>query len=222
MAEDVQIPPLPKTNWYQALLTPWTVTIGAPLMVLLLDTSNTVEVISFALKAFVGTAPYIAFAVVLIAWLKAADAESVVTKVFEGRENRMILFAALFGGLAPFCSCEVIPFIAGLLVLGAPLSAIMAFWLSSPLIDPPTLFITAGALGWPFAVGKAVSAVYLGLLGGYSIKFLVAGGLFSQPSRKAAPGGCCNSSGCSSTTKNHRAGDSGPRLREYGFSAQSY
>ena len=37
----------------------------------------------------------------------------------------------------------------------------MAFWLSSPLIDPPTLFITAAALGWPFAIGKAMAAVGL-------------------------------------------------------------
>jgi uncharacterized membrane protein YraQ (UPF0718 family) len=85
----------------------------------------------------------------------------------------------------------VIPFIAGLLAFGAPLSAVMAFWLSSPLIDPPTLFITAAALGWPFAVGKAVSAVLLGLFGGLAVKMMVAGGLFSDPLRpRSASGGC--------------------------------
>ena len=94
------------------------------------------------------------------------------------------------GGLALFCSCEVIPFIAGLLALGAPLSAVMAFWLSSPLIDPPTPFITAGALGWPFAVGKAVNAVSLGLFGGYAIKSLMAMGLFANPLRNAVTSRC--------------------------------
>ncbi len=39
----------------------------------------------------------------------------------------MIVLAALFGGLAPFCSCQVIPFVAGLLALGTPLPAVMAF-----------------------------------------------------------------------------------------------
>jgi uncharacterized membrane protein YraQ (UPF0718 family) len=54
----------------------------------------------------------------------------------------------------------------------------MAFWLSSPLIDPPTLLITAGALGWEFAIGKAVFAVALGLFGGALVAFAIRSGLF--------------------------------------------
>lgn len=114
-----------------------------------------------------------------------------VASAFQGREVRMIFLAALFGGLAPFCSCEVIPFIAGLLALGAPLSAVMAFWLSSPLIDPPTLLITAGALGWPFAIGKAVAAVALGLFGGFVVKGLMRQGAFSNPLKLYQQSGCC-------------------------------
>ena len=159
------------------LATPWTITLLAPVAVAVLDFPNLVPVVDFAVRAFLGTLPYIVFAVVLIAGLKAAGAEAVIANAFKGRENRMIILAALFGGLAPFCCCEVIPFIAGLLALGAPLSAVMAFWLSSPLIDPPTLLITAAALGWPFAIGKAVSAIGLGLFGGFTIKLAVEGGL---------------------------------------------
>jgi uncharacterized membrane protein YraQ (UPF0718 family) len=169
--------------WRDALATPWTLVVLAPLAVLAFDRANAAGIVSFAIAAFIGTLPYIAFAVILIAWLKAAGAEAAIGAAFKGRENRMIVLAALFGGLAPFCSCEVIPFIAGLLAVGAPLSAIMAFWLSSPLIDPPTLFITAAALGWPFAVGKAVAAVGLGLAGGFALKALMAGGLFATPLR---------------------------------------
>ncbi len=44
----------------------------------------------------------------------------------------MILTAALFGALPPFCSCGVIPLIAALMAAGAPLPAVMAFWLASP------------------------------------------------------------------------------------------
>ncbi len=174
----------------RAVATPWTIVIGAPLAVLALDSGNALPVTTFALKAFAGTLPYIAVAVLLIAYLKAAGAESVIARAFEGRETRMIVAAALFGGLAPFCSCEVIPFIAGLLALGAPISAVMAFWLSSPLIDPPTLFITAAALGWPFAIGKAVSAVGLGLLGGFGMRALAGAGLFAEPLKAPAAGGC--------------------------------
>ncbi len=172
------------------LASPWTITLLAPVAVAVLDYPNFVPVITFAGKAFLGTLPYIAFAVLLIAGLKAAGAEAVIANAFKGRENRMIVLAALFGGLAPFCSCEVIPFIAGLLALGAPLSAVMAFWLSSPLIDPPTLLITAAALGWPFAIGKAVSAIGLGLFGGFAIKLVLKAGWFGEPLREQVSTRC--------------------------------
>ena len=177
-------------TWKDWLLTPWTIVVGVPVGVYIFDRINALPVAIFAMKAFASTFPYIVFAVLLIAWLKASGAESMIANVFKGREVRMIFLAAIFGGLAPFCSCEVIPFIAGLLALGAPLSAVMAFWLSSPLIDPPTLFITAAALGWPFAVGKAVSAVALGLFGGFTIKLMLRGGAFGDPLRIRSSGGC--------------------------------
>lgn len=172
------------------LLTPWTIVVGVPVLILVLDPDQFVSVVSFAVRAFGGTLPYIAFAIFLIAWLKAAGAEAYIGRAFQGRETQAIFLAALFGGLAPFCSCEVIPFIAGLLAVGAPLAAIMAFWLSSPLIDPPTLLITAAALGWPFAIGKAVFAVSLGLFGGFAVKMMVSGGLFKHPVKPVSVSGC--------------------------------
>ena len=168
----------------------WGFIVAIPLAVAVLDYRHLEDILRIAAGAFGGTLPYIAVAVLLIAGLKATGAETLVARAFEGRETRMIMLAALFGGLAPFCSCEVIPFIAGLLAAGVPLSAIMAFWLSSPLIDPPTVLITAGALGWDFAVGKAAAAVGLGLLGGFGVRFLVYGGAFAVPLREGAGGGC--------------------------------
>ena len=67
------------------------------------------------------TAPFITFAVLAVAYMKASGAETLLAKAFEGRQARMIVLAALLGGLSPFCSCEVIPFIAAMLALGAPL-----------------------------------------------------------------------------------------------------
>ncbi len=174
------------------LLSAWALVVLLPLTVLLLDGDAFADVVRLAATSFLGTLPYIAIAVVTIAVLKAANADATLAAAFEGQEVRMIIVAALIGGLAPFCSCEVIPFIAGLLAMGAPLSAIMAFWLSSPLIDPPTLFITAGALGWDFAIGKAVAAVGTGLAGGFSVALLTRQGLFASSLRSSAR----NSSGC--------------------------
>ncbi|PCJ85892.1 MAG: permease [Hyphomicrobiales bacterium] len=172
------------------LSTPWTVTFLVPILVAILDPANLSMIVEFAIRALLSTLPYIVFAVALIAYLKASGAQSMIARAFQGRENKMIVMAAIFGGLAPFCSCEVIPFIAGLLALGAPLSAVMAFWLSSPLIDPPTLLITAAALGWPFAVGKAVAAVSLGLMGGVVIKYVTRAGFLNHVTRAAQSSGC--------------------------------
>lgn len=184
--------PSTKQKIWRVLATPWTAVWLVPILVFMIDRANTIPVVIFAIKAFISTVPYITFAVLLLAWLKAAGAESMVANAFKGREIRMIFLAAVFGGLAPFCSCEVIPFIAGLLALGAPLSAVMAFWLSSPLIDPPTLLITAAALGWPFAIAKAISAVALGLMGGFVIKALLGAGFFAQPLRDRPTSSCCS------------------------------
>ena len=175
------------------LQSPWTLVLLVPVIVAVFDQTNLGSVVQIATGAFAGTLPFIVFAVFLIAYLKAAGAEAVVANAFKGRETRMIFLAALFGGLAPFCSCEVIPFIAGLLALGSPLSAVMAFWLSSPLIDPPTLLITSAALGWPFALGKAVAAVALGLFGGFAIKFAADRGVFTDVLR---PQSSCGGCGC--------------------------
>ena len=113
----------------------------------------------------------------------------------------MIVMAALLGGLSPFCSCEVIPFVAALLAVGAPLSAVMAFWLASPLMDPAMFLITAGTLGTDFAVAKTFSAIGMGLLGGVTVYLLANSPVFVDP-LKAQPAkkGCgCGTSPFSGT-----------------------
>ncbi|MEO1504700.1 MAG: permease [Pseudomonadota bacterium] len=179
--------------WKGDLKIDWVlVLIGViPLIVLWLDPAQIIAFMTIALSALAQTSIYIAIAVGLLAYLKATGAETMVAEAFKGSPSRMIVVAALVGGLAPFCSCEVIPFIAALLALGAPLYAVMAFWLSSPLMDPPTFLITAAALGWEYAIAKGVAAVALGLFGGFALRAMMAGGAFSDPLRKVEQKGCC-------------------------------
>ena len=157
--------------------------------VAVMDPDQVVPLAILTLSNLAHTSVYLVIAVALVAFLKASDGEALVAAIFKGRENRMIVLAALVGGLAPFCSCEVIPFIAGLLALGTPLAPIMAFWLSSPLIDPPTLLITAGALGMKFAVAKAFFAVMLGLFGGFFVKLLSSSRLSYNVINRPSHGG---------------------------------
>jgi len=170
----------------------WLALIVILIAVALLDRPQFVPTLAFSIAALLDTAPFITFAVLAIAYLKATGAENTLAKAFVGRESRMIVFAALLGGLAPFCSCEVIPFIAALLAAGTPLSAVMAFWLASPLMDPAMFSITAGQLGFEFALAKTAAAVALGLFGGFVTMSLAKSVVFSDPLReKSQVGGCC-------------------------------
>ena len=191
MSDTTQSPGVPWRAVTDFVKSPWAFILYILAGVAVLDPGNLGFTAGFAARALLDTLPYIVVAVLLLAYLKATGAEVMVARAFEGRETRMIFLAAVFGGLAPFCSCQVIPFIAGLLALGAPLSAVMAFWLSSPLIDPPTLLITAAALGWPFAIAKAVAAVGLGLFGGFAVKAMLGAGAFESPLKVYQRSGCC-------------------------------
>lgn len=166
-----------------------------PVVLAVFDAAQVWPTLDFAFRALGQTGAFIVFAVLAVAYMKATGAESLLAKAFEGREARMIFVAALMGGLSPFCSCEVIPFIAALLAMGAPLSAVMAFWLSSPLMDPAMFLITSGTLGWEFAIAKTVAAVGVGLLGGAIVKSLARTALFVDP-LKAQPAKSCSSCGC--------------------------
>jgi hypothetical protein len=103
----------------------------------------------------------------------------------------VILFAAVAGGLSPFCSCGVIPRIAALLAMGVPLSAVMAFWIASPLMDPSMFVLTAGIAGLDFAIAKTVSAVGLGLVGGLVTHLIASRGGLSDPLRPGVGDGGC-------------------------------
>jgi uncharacterized membrane protein YraQ (UPF0718 family) len=146
--------PSPISSLWSRIDKAWLALVLILIAVAVLDFPQLRPTVGFGIEALLSTAPFILFAIFAIGYLKASGAENLLAKAFEGRETRMILMGALLGGLSPFCSCEVIPFIAALLAVGAPLSAVMAFWLASPLMDPAMFAITSGTLGIEFALAK--------------------------------------------------------------------
>ena len=87
---------------------------------------------AFVAEALTGMAPFLALAIGVAAYARASGANNLIAKAFQGRRSIMIVFAALFGGMSPFCSCGVIPLIAALLAMGVPVPAVMAFGLLRP------------------------------------------------------------------------------------------
>ena len=173
----------------------WLVSAAILLLLALLDPLQARESVSFTAAALLHTSPFLLLSIGLAAYAAASGADNLIARAFTGAPLMMIVFAAALGGLSPFCSCGVIPLIAALLAMGVPLSAVMAFWLASPVIDPSMFVLTAGLLGVEFAIAKTVTAVALGLFGGYVTHALMLGGRLTDPLRpEVGNGGCGGSS----------------------------
>jgi hypothetical protein len=145
----------------------------------------------FTLEALLETAPYLLLSIGIAAYAGASGADNLIARAFTGSPYAMIVLAALAGGLSPFCSCGVIPLIAALLAMGVPLSAVMAFWLASPVMDPSMFVLTTGVLGSEFAIAKTLAAVGLGLFGGFATLGLMHAGGLADPLREGVGNGGC-------------------------------
>jgi hypothetical protein len=145
----------------------------------------------FALLNLRNTFPYLLLSIGLAAYASATGADSLIARVFRGSPKKMIVLAAIAGGVSPFCSCGVIPLIAALLSMGVPLASVMAFWLASPVMDPSMFVLTAGVLGIEFALVKTMAAIGLGLLGGAVVYFIAANGALLAPLREGVGNGGC-------------------------------
>lgn len=165
---------------------------GSILAVLLMfDPPQAVDSAAFAFEALLNTAPFLILSVAVAAWAGATGADNLIARAFTGTPLLMIGLVALAGGLSPFCSCGVIPLVAALLAMGVPLSAVMAFWLASPIMDPSMFMLTAGVLGLEFAIAKTLAAIGLGALGGLVIHVMARGGALADPLRDGVGDGGC-------------------------------
>ncbi|MEB8389367.1 permease [Rhodobacteraceae bacterium KMM 6894] len=160
-------------------------------ILMVVDPPQAITSAVFAGSALMSTAPFLILSIAIAAWAGATGADNLIAKAFTGAPLLMIGFGALAGGISPFCSCGVIPLIAALLAMGVPLSAVMAFWLASPIMDPSMFVLTAGMLDLEFAVAKTVSAIGLGVFGGFVVHLLMRGGAFADPLREGIGNGGC-------------------------------
>jgi uncharacterized protein len=193
----IQATALPKIKQEWAKHWVWILIVAIPLVLLLISSDQAKSTVSFTAENFIEIVPFLALAIGSVAYVKASGGETVIGDIFKGNLAVMIVIAAAFGALSPFCSCGVIPLIAALLAVGAPLAAVMAFWLSSPIMDPSMFLLTTSILGLQFAIGKTVAAIGVGVLGGASIYAMQRFGWFSEP-LKNVPATTCGSGTVSS------------------------
>ncbi|MBT7137204.1 MAG: permease [Rhodospirillaceae bacterium] len=153
---------------------------------------DALESLRFTTSSLLGISPFLIASAAAAAYLSAAGADKMIGRVFSGHGIKVIAAAALFGALSPFCSCGVIPIIAALLAAGVPLPAVMAFWLSSPIMDPEMFVLTVGGLNFEFAVAKTIAAFAIGIFGGLATRAVQRSGGFASP-LKAEVAGCGSS-----------------------------
>lgn len=157
-----------------------------------LPREDALESLHFTSTSLLGISPFLLLSAALAAYLMAAGADKIIGRVFSGHGVSVIFAAALFGSLSPFCSCGVIPIIAALLAAGVPLPAVMAFWLSSPIMDPEMFILTAAGISFDFAVAKTVAAFFIGTFGGFATRAVMSAGGFASPLKDDVKscGGC--------------------------------
>ena len=172
----------------------WIATATILEILFLTNTPQAIESATFTINALIGTAPYLLLSIGVAAYATASGADNLIARAFTGSPLVMIVFAAIIGGLSPFCSCGVIPLIAALLAMGVPLAGVMAFWLASPVIDPSMFVLTSGLLGFEFAIAKTLAAISLGLFGGYATYLLTRSGRLADPLREGIGNGSCGAS----------------------------
>lgn len=122
--------------------------------------------------AFVGTAvwhvwPLFFISIGLSVLIRALQLDGMIRRAFSANVGKAILLATLVGAFSPFCSCSVVPVIAGLLLSGVPLAPIMSFWIASPTMDPEIFTLSVGILGWPLALARLGATLILSLAAGY-------------------------------------------------------
>jgi uncharacterized protein len=136
--------------------------------------------------------PFFALAIAIAAGAKTTGADSLIAAAFRGSPLRATVAAALVGAISPFCSCGVIPLIAGLLGAGVPLAPVMAFWIASPIMDPEMFILTAAGIGFNFALAKTLAAIAMGLLAGFAVLLIQRHGGLEDPLRSGIATTCAS------------------------------
>lgn len=123
---------------------------------------------------------YLVAGIILTTLVSIFFHKSQIASFFEKTGKLSIVTAALIGVVSPLGTYTVIPLIAGLLAIGVPAPPLVAFLVSSPLMNPNLFVLTAGGLGYGMAVARVISALVLGVGAGLITQKLISMKLAKQ------------------------------------------
>lgn len=90
-----------------------------------------------------------------------------IASFFKRRRDLSVILCSAVGIVSPMCTYTAIPLVGSLLAMGMPAPPLMAFLVSSPLMNPSLFVYTAGALGLHMAIARTASAFLLGVAAGW-------------------------------------------------------
>ncbi len=102
----------------------------------------------------------------VIAMIRSFIPHEVMKKWMSARGLEGFFFASLFGAVTPFCSCSSIPIFISFLRAGAPLGAMFAFLITSPLINEYLVVLMLGLFGWKITLAYVISGMAIGIISG--------------------------------------------------------
>ena len=151
------------------------------------------EILQFVATAVGHSWPAFFLSILLSVLVRALKLDGSIRSAFAARVGVSILLATLVGAFSPFCSCTVVPIIAGLLASGVPLAPVMSFWIASPTMDPEIFALSVGILGWPMALVRLGATLALSLAAGYGTLALSRSSFLRQalPAREATKATAC-------------------------------
>jgi uncharacterized protein len=156
----------------------------------IINSNQALESLFFIGQALFYISPFFILAILFAAYAKASGADQLIARAFSGKTAAAIIAGSLAGALSPFCSCGVIPVIAGMLASGVPLAPVMAFCIASPIMDPEMFILTAAGIDINFAMAKTVTATGMGLLSGFSVLGFQKMGYIQHPLKQVTGCGC--------------------------------
>ena len=141
---------------------------------------DVIKILLSIVESLIRILPFLMIGVGFGALLETFNWNSKFARLFSGKNAIAFPIASIAGTFSPLCSCGVIPGIAALLIAGVPVAPVMAFWVSSPLMNPEAFLITYGTLGGTFAFARVISTLVIALGAGYSTAYFVKKGFLNN------------------------------------------
>ncbi|MBN2105593.1 permease [bacterium] len=125
----------------------------------------TARIVSSFFELLLMVAPYFCLSVIINVCLRRWICRK---RPFPQYQSRIIsiIIAAVAGLVSPFPTYIAVPMGVSLLSLGIPFGAVVAFMISSPLMNPGIFLLTLSQLGWEIALARILAAFFLALIAG--------------------------------------------------------